>query len=61
MSRFSSRKVSEKGEKGVSCCSKSPWLRVCLECSWEVSGESEKGVWGKRQGKDDDRKCAILE
>ena len=48
MSRFSSRKVSEKGEKGVSCCSKSPWLRVCLECSWEVWGESEKGGQGCR-------------
>lgn len=33
-SRVSSRKVSEEGE-GVSRRSKSPWLRVCSECSQE--------------------------
>lgn len=24
----------------MSRCSKSPWLRVCLECSWEVPGKA---------------------
>lgn len=33
----------------VSCCSKSPWLRVCLECSWEVGGKGGgKGGGGYR-------------
>ena len=48
MSRFSSRKVSEEGA-GASRCSKSPWLRVHLECSWEVGGRGGgKGGGGYR-------------
>lgn len=52
--------------------SKSPWLRVCLECSWEAPGkaggegraqEREDGLGGKggREGGNHDRKKAVLE
>lgn len=72
MSRFSSRKVSEGGE-AASCCSKSPWLRVRLECSWEVGGreggkggrvqelERELGQKSEEKRGEDDKKWAVLE
>lgn len=50
LSICSSRKEPSNG-RGASLRSKSPWLRVCSKCSWEVRGGGNFGwTWGEGRG-----------